>query len=46
MNLLKRIICLFKGHEWSDDQKYIFMGGDYIGTQEYKFCQRCGKENL
>jgi len=44
--LLKRIICLFKGHEYSDGYKYNFKGDYYEGKIKYKFCQRCGKEVL
>lgn len=49
MKLIKRLICLFKGHKWEDN--LTFIGGPsplkkwyFCKDDEYKCqCTRCGK---
>ena len=40
-NLFGWIVCLFKGHDWKVDNKFVFDGGHKI---EWKSCQRCSAD--
>lgn len=44
--LIKRLICLFRGHRWEDCNSYMkWRGTLYYDGAGYR-CQRCGKRSF
>jgi len=37
---MRRLVCLFKGHIWSDWCPWI------TGDKDYRWCIRCGKKEF